>query len=228
MAGSKSIWTFVLASLLMVSGVVVSETLRPQHSMADMKPRLVLAEMVPPSFGVWREVHSMQPVMPDPTVQAIIDTTYSDVLTRVYANDQGQIIMLTIAYGKDQNSEATAAHRPEFCYTGQGFSIKNNGVHKTRLEKHALTVQQLVGTRQGYVEPITYWVTLAERATLPGLGRKVEQLRFGLQGQIADGMLIRISSPGGDLIKAYELHSKFIRDLEQQIPLASRARFFGI
>jgi EpsI family protein len=223
----KSWVAFVLAALLMLGGVAASEALKPRQSMADMKPKLVLAELVPPSFGVWREVRSMQPVMPDPTVQAIIDMTYSEVLARAYVNDLGQVVMLTIAYGKDQNSEATAAHRPEFCYTGQGFSIKNKGVHEAQLATHALEVQQLVGTKQGYVEPISYWVTLAESATLPGLGRKLAQLRYGLQGQVADGMLVRVSSPNRDLDKAYELHDRFIRDLEQQIPISFRARFFG-
>lgn len=227
MIARKSIGTFILAALLMVGGVAVSEKLKPRRSMADMKPKLVLAELVPTSFGSWREVKTMQPVMPDPTVQAIIDMTYSDVLARAYVNDQGQMVMLTIAYGKDQNSEATAAHRPEFCYTGQGFSIQRQGIHEARLANHSLAVQQLVGRRQGYVEPISYWVTLAESATLPGLGRKLAQLRYGLQGQVADGMLVRVSSPNRDLVKAYELHDAFIRDLEQQIPVSFRARFFG-
>lgn len=227
MFGRKSTGVFVLAALLMLGGVFASEALKPRQSMADMKPKLVLADLIPPSFGAWREVKSMRLVMPDPTVQAIIDTTYSDVLARAYVNDAGQTVMLTIAYGKDQNSEATAAHRPEFCYTGQGFTIQNNGVHEAKLAQHALAVQQLVGTKQGYVEPISYWVTLAESATLPGLGRKLAQLRYGLQGQVADGMLVRVSSPNRDLEKAYELHEVFIRDLEQQIPVSFRARFFG-
>ena len=93
----KSWVAFGLAALLMLGGVAASEALKPRQSMADMKPKLVLAELVPPSFGVWREVRSMQPVMPDPTVQAIIDMTYSEVLARAYVNDLGQVVMLTIA-----------------------------------------------------------------------------------------------------------------------------------
>lgn len=227
MMDRKSILPFVLVTLLMLGGVGASEALKPRASMADMKPKLVLAELVPPSFGRWREVKSMQAVLPDPSTQAIIDMTYSDVVTRAYVNDAGQVVMLTIAYGKDQNSEATAAHRPEFCYTGQGFTIKNRGVHVAKLANHSISLQQLVGSKQGYVEPISYWVTLAESATLPGLGRKLAQLRYGLQGMVADGMLVRISSPDGDLERAYQLHDTFIRDLEQQIPDVFRARFFG-
>ena len=33
-------------------------------------------------------------------------------------------------------------------------------------------MRQLVGIRDNYTEQISYWVTLDDRATLPGLGRK--------------------------------------------------------
>ena len=35
-----------------------------------------------------------------------------------------------------------------------------------------------------------YWVTLDESAALPGVSRKFQQIRYGLQGKIPDGMLV--------------------------------------
>lgn len=222
------LWPLVLASLLMVGGVLAAEAMRPRHSLADSKPALVLEQLVPSAFGEWKEVPSMRPVLPDPTVQAVLDSAYSQVLARVYQNGKGQLVMLTIAYGKDQNSESTAAHRPEFCYTGQGFTVKDQGIHQATMGNgHQLTMRHLVGYRDTYVEPISYWVTLDEQATLPGVGRKLAQLSYGLRGQIADGMLVRVSTPNKDLEQAYGLHDRFIRELEQQVPPEFRARFFG-
>ena len=163
----------------------------------------------------------------DQMVQAVLDATYSQTLGRTYVNDKGQYVMLSIAYGSDQNSEATAAHRPEFCYTGQGFKVQNLGTHQVSLPGHQLLVRHLVGTRGNQVEPISYWVTLDESATLPGLGRKLAQIRYGLKGMIADGMLVRVSTTGPDLAQAFAVQDQFIRDLQDHLPDSFKPRFFG-
>lgn len=217
----------ILAAVLMLSGAVGGEMLKPREQLAKLKPHLALQALVPAEFAGWRELKAVTPVLPDPTVQAVLDATYSQTLARTYVNAQGEHVMLTIAYGSDQNSEATAAHRPEFCYTGAGFRIKGIGTHEVALGDHQLTVRQLIGTRDRRVEPISYWVTLDEQATLPGLGRKLAQIRYGLKGKIADGMLVRVSTVGQEAGAAYALHDQFIRELRDHVPEAFRARFFG-
>jgi EpsI family protein len=135
--------------------------------------------------------------------------------------------MLTIAYGRDQSSEATAVHRPEFCYGAQGFGIRSEGEAQVALPAGAAVhVQRLVGTLGPRVEPISYWVTLADQATLPGFGRKWAQLRLGLSGVVADGMLVRVSTiDRGEA--PYALQDRFLRDLAQSLPEPLRSRYFG-
>lgn len=227
MAPKNSFVGLALATACMFGAAFCAEALKPTVSLADIRPKIVLDQLIPTQFGVWKEVPSLRPLLPDPTVQKVIDSAYSQTLARGYVNDKGQIVMLTVAYGKDQNSESTAAHRPEFCYTGQGFTVRELGIHQAQMANHALTMRQLVGTRENYVEHISYWVTLDDKATLPGLGRKLAQVRFGLHGQIADGMLVRVSSASRDAQAAERVHDEFIRDLEQTIPSAYRPRFFG-
>lgn len=227
MATKNSFVGLALACACMFGAAYCAEALKPTVSLADIRPKITLDQLIPTQFGTWKEVPSLRPLLPDPTVQKVIDSAYSQTLARGYVNDKGQIVMLTIAYGKDQNSESTAAHRPEFCYTGQGFSIRELGIHQAQLAGHELTMRQLVGTRENYVEHISYWVTLDDKATLPGLGRKLAQMRFGLRGQIADGMLVRVSTASRDAQASERVHDEFIRDLEQQIPSTYRSRFFG-
>ena len=217
----------LVAAALMVGGLAASEALKPRVHLADLKPKLVLKDLVPNNFGDWRELPSVKPIVPDPTVQAMLDSLYSQTLARAYINSKGQIIMLSIAYGSDQNSEATAAHRPEFCYQGSGMTMSTLGTRMISVGSHHVEARQLMGVKDNYTEHIAYWVTLDERTTLPGVGRKLAQLRYGLRGEIADGMLVRVSSPGPDPVEAAQLQDRFVRDLFEQVPRSFQPRIFG-
>jgi len=149
------------------------------------------------------------------------------VLARTYVNARLQRVMLSIAYGNDQSSEATAVHRPEFCYRSQGFAVQDIGQASVPLGTRVLRVQRLLTRLEARIEPISYWVTLDESATLPGLGRKLQQIRYGLGGLIADGMVLRVSSLGQNTTLAFELQDRFVRQLHDAMPPAVRARYFG-
>lgn len=224
---SKLPITALVAASLMVGSLVFSERLKPTVHLADIKPKIVLDRLFPSTFGDWKELPSVRPVIPDPVGQAVIDATYSQTLARTYINSKGEMVMLSVAYGSDQNSEATAAHRPEFCYTGNGFNVKVEGDHLVRLGPRDLRVRHMLAVRGSQNEPVSYWVTLDEAATLPGLGRKLAQLRYGLNGQIADGMLMRVSSIDVNHDQAYALQDRFLRELYEQVPSGFRARVFG-
>jgi EpsI family protein len=222
---SKALW---IGAGLMLAALGLAYALVPRTYTADEKPPMRLEQVVPSQFGQWRVDDSIKPVVADPTLQATLDTYYSQTLARTYVDPQGHRVMLSVAYGKNQNSESTAAHRPEFCYTAQGFSMKNLGSHTISLDGvNQIPVAQLVGTLGARVEPITYWVTLENTPALPGLSRKLQQLRFGLQGKIADGLLVRVSSIGASPQEEYQLHQRFLADWRNATPDSFKPRFFG-
>ena len=70
-------------------------------------------------------------------------------------------------------------------------------------------------------------MTLDEAATLPGVGRKLQQIRYGLQGQIPDGMLVRVSSISPLLDEAFTVQQRFLEQLHAAVPVAVRTRYFG-
>ena len=217
----------VLVAALLALSVPAAEWLRPTHRTSDLKGAIDLASQIPLAFAEWREDKSIIPVLPDPQLQATLDATYSQVLARTYVNNRGQRVMLSIAYGNDQSSEATAVHRPEFCYRAQGFQVRGAGNSTLALPGVALRVQRLVGTLENRIEPITYWVTLDETATLPGFERKLQQLRNGLAGLIADGMVVRLSSVGLSEDRAFELQERFAFELQAALAPRLKARYFG-
>jgi hypothetical protein len=61
-------------------------------------------------------------------------------------------------------------------------------------------------------------MTVGDQLALPGLSRKLAQIRYGLQGQIPDGMLVRISSLDRESERAFALQAAFVADLQQHLP----------
>ncbi|HET8694396.1 MAG: EpsI family protein [Burkholderiales bacterium] len=220
-------WPVVLGVMLMMAAVVAGLVLRPTHFWADAQGQLNLEQMVPKQFGRWHllEVQKLQVV--DPTVEETLKTLYSQTLNRMYEDDQGNLIMVSLAYGANQSSWNTAAHRPEFCYSGQGFEVAPKGIRDIELSNHGIEAVNFVGTRQDRVEAVTYWVTLADSVALPGWRRKLQQLKYGLQGYIVDGMLVRVSSLGSNGAVQFGIQEQFVKDLERAMSPGIRPRFFG-
>ena len=218
------------AALFFLSAAAASASalaLKPRRRASKDFAPIQLETQVPPAFEGWTIDKSLIPILPDPGLQAALDKIYGQVLARTYINAAGQRVMLSIAYGEDQGTDATAAHRPEFCYTAQGFSVVQLGERQVSIGGQPLNVRRLVGSLQSRHEPITYWVTLNDRAVLPGVSRKLEQIRLGLLGQIPDGMLVRVSCITTDDAAAFLVQERFLTALRNTLAPELRARYFG-
>jgi EpsI family protein len=216
-----------LAAVLLLAGLALAEWLKPTRVMADELAPINLEALLPTSFGDWRQVQGGPPVVTDPTIEAKVKQVYSQTLARAYVNSKREVIMLSLAYGKNQNSWNTAAHRPEFCYRSQGYEVVERGPVTLMIDGRPVPAKRLSATRGTELEPITYWVTLHDIASQPGIDRKLQQVKFGLQGMIVDGFLFRISSYGGTEAEQFERHERFARDLEKALPAVYRPRLFG-
>lgn len=219
-------WRALLVALLMLAGAGAAVMARPTKALADQIGIPNLETLLPKKFGNWRVDTSLPTILPSPDVQAQLDKIYNQVLSRTYVNDKGQRIMLSVAYGGDQ-SDGTSAHRPEVCYPAQGFAITSNQVADLQLGGRDLQVRQLMSKLGPRNEPITYWVVVGDEVVTTGIGQKLAQMRYGVRGVIADGMLVRISSIDGDVERGHELQAQFARDLYSSIDPAAATRFFG-
>jgi len=217
----------VFMALLMVSSAALAVALKPSQRLVEELPPLSLEEAIPKSFGDWRIDDSIVPIDPSPDVQASLNAIYSQLLGRTYVNSHGERIMLSIAYGADQSGDGSQVHRPEFCYTAQGFQVMANNVGSLLTQYGTLPVRRLLAVQGRRNEPITYWVTVGDKATLPGIERKMSQLAYGLTGKIPDGMLVRVSSISAQNELAYGLQEKFIRDMLQNMDSKDRLRVAG-
>lgn len=214
----------VLLAMLAAAGLAIAG--KPRAKVADDGPKVNLETLVPRQFGNWRMDQAITPVLPSPEARAMLSKIYNQTLSRTYLNDQGQRIMLSIAYGGDQ-SDSLQLHRPEVCYAAQGFQIlgEAKGVLDTMFG--ALPVKRVEAQQGTRHEPITYWVTVGDKAIHAGIRQKLVQLSYGLTGKVPDGMLVRISSIDGDTKRAYEVQSAFARDLVASLSAESRTRLIG-
>lgn len=218
---------FALVAILMIASALGASALRPTLRMADYGPPVDLQRDVPPQIGDWREEPEGSTLLVNPNVDALVRKTYGQVLNRTYRDPSGYRIMLSIAYGGDQSGDDLQLHRPEFCYLDQGFALLSNAVATIPTSFGALTVRRLVAEQGRRHEPITYWITVGRKATLPGIGRKLAQLSYGLNGKIPDGMLVRVSSVDYVDERSFQMQRIFVNDLLRSVEADFRARLAG-
>ena len=223
----KSLITSIILGILMVSSGVLTMALTPTQRIADQQEKINLEIMIPAKFGDWQIDKSIVPLQVDAETQAKLDKIYNQTLARTYVNSQNERIMLSVAYGGDQ-SDNLAVHKPEVCYYVQGFEIMKILSDELATQYGKLPIKRLLAVKGNRNEPITYWVTVGDKAVLPGFDQKLQQLRYGLTGNVPDGMLVRISSINNDNNEAYQLQTVFIQNLLLAVNAKERIRLIGI
>ena len=217
----------IILGILMVSSGALTKALTPTIKIADQQERINLESMIPSTFGNWRIDQSIIPLQVDAETQAMLDKIYNQTLARTYINSLGERVMLSVAYGGDQ-SDNLAIHKPEVCYYAQGFEIMKNFADELVTQYGKLPIKRLIAVKGNRSEPITYWVTVGNKAVLPGIEEKFQQLRYGLTGNVPDGMLVRVSTIDIDKEKAYRLQTNFIQDMLSAIDAKERIRLTGV
>jgi EpsI family protein len=210
--------------MLMTAGLAVA--MKPTTKVGDSGARIDLETMIPNQFGDWREDTSISVRIVNPEQQVRLSKIYNQTLSRTYVSRGGEHIMLSIAYGGDQ-SDAMQVHKPEVCYPAQGFVLWKAVVGALATQYGALPVKRLITSLGNRREPITYWVTVGDRAVRAGLPQKLAQLAYGLTGKIPDGILVRVSSIDSDDARAYQTQEEFIRSMLASMKADDRIRVAG-
>ena len=214
----------VCCAMLVAAGLSLAMT--PTRKVAEVGEKFDLTTLVPQSFGNWRVDSSVIPIEPSPDLKAVIEKLYQQTLSRSYVNSNGDKVMLSIAYGGDQ-SRSLAVHKPEVCYTAQGFLIVKEGLDEMVSRFGAIPVKRLVAEMGSRTEPITYWITTGDRVTRDGFAWRLTQLRYGLTGAIPDGLLFRVSTISKDDRASYAVQDKFSNDLLTTLDVKDRGRLIG-
>lgn len=217
----------ILIGLLMIAASASAAYLKPTKKLADSMPAVNLEKMIPAQFGEWHADTRVLEQIISPEKKEMLDKIYNQTLTRSYLDGHGTRIMLSIAYGGDQSAEMQV-HRPEVCYTAQGFRVERERMDTLPTKFGSLPIKRLFAVQGSRNEPITYWIRVGDNAiALNGLQQKWTQLRYGLTGKVADGMLVRVSSISRDDKDAYRIQDDFVREMLAAMSKDDRARIAG-
>lgn len=222
-------WTrsIVVAIVLLTIGVVAI-VLRPSINSAMTSPNLETS--VPEQFGDWK-------TLPNPLIQASLSTDgatstdqpYDEIVSRTYVNSQGDVVMLALAYGKNQRQEIKI-HRPELCYPAQGFKVMSLKPAVFHGIESKLTGDNIVGKRmvvygKGTNEVVSYWIRIGDTFSASPWRIRWQIMQEGLQGRMTDGILVRLSqrvSPGTDPARVYEVLEQFAAEMVAATPEKTR------
>jgi EpsI family protein len=218
----------ILLFALMVAAAGLTLLLHPSQLVAEQKTPIDLANMIPRTFGSWREETLSAAQIIDPQQQEYSGEVYSQVLSRSYINANGYRIMLSVAYGKTQRGKQRL-HQPEVCYPAGGFAVNSNRSGKLLTPYGAIPVRRLeTQLNRERSEPITYWAMIGDQVALGSFERKLIEMRYGLQGHIADGLLFRVSSTDSDPEGAFAQQALFVTDVLTALSPAERHRLTGL
>jgi EpsI family protein len=215
-----------LACVAMIAAAALAYVMTPHRLMARTHEGFNIDAHVPRSFGGWAELPGLQAIKPPP--DGLEAEIYNQEVARAYVDKDGHAVMLMIAYGESQ-SDRLQMHHPEVCYSAQGFRVTKPVTTKFDWspDSKPIPLTSLIATREGRIEPISYWMRIGYDVTNSNWARNALKLQYGLRGWIPDGALFRVSTLGVPEDQSLRVQEKFIRDLLNAVPPDTRAFMIG-
>ncbi len=226
--------TIIYISVFMIGARILAIVLSPsQDGVSGLgsgsdEQAYILNEVVPTSFNGWKLDPSINTIQPNEEGD-LKSRIYDQNISRGYRDKNGYLIMLVVAYGRNQ-SDSLQLHRPEVCYVANGFRIVSNEQQDVKLISYfdaSLPSLRLVTVSSYRSEIVTYWTRVGNSLPTSNLSRQYEKLKFGLSGNVPDGVLVRVSSISDEPEAAYKMHDKFINDLIDVIDEKTLKLFIG-
>lgn len=223
----RSLTLPIVLSLIMALTSAVSDHLKPDQFLSSTRPYKKIEPLLAKEFGDWTQLPDAVGVV-NPQQNQLIDKLYSETIFKVYANKNGDRVMLSIAHGKNQ-SDAMQLHTPEICYPAQGFEVKSLTQGQLELAQGTIPVRRMEtshGLRR--FEPITYWSTIGDHVVINSTDKKLHEIRYAFKGYVADGLLFRVSTIDTNTQHAFLVHQRFVEDFLKTLPAPLLKQISGL
>ncbi len=186
---------------------------------------LDLRKMFPDRFDDWRE-DTVAAAFVRPANE-VANRIYQQVLERTFVDSRGRRVMLSVAYGREQ-AASLELHWPEVCYRYAGYAV--HGKHQASIvsDGRSLAVTRMFAELPMRPEPITYWTVLGGQQVPDANTFRLRRLAHAVRREIADGLLVRVSSIDPVAERGFELQAEFIDQLLNAMDPEDRTRIAGI
>ncbi len=218
-----------LVSFFMVACLATAWWLTPHTTWFDHIGKPDFEVVVPQQFGNWVEDNiEDSSLIIDPQQRYALDNIYSQTVGRTYLHKpSGRRIMFSLAYG-DNQTYSKQLHRPESCYSSQGFKIANLHQDKLQVADRPVSVMRMTATIGSRLEQVTYFIRVGDRVISgPASALNYARMRMGLKGYTSDGLLFRVSEVDDDAEKSALLQDQFINDLLLSLSAKQQSMFIG-
>jgi EpsI family protein len=213
----------------MIGSLAAATWLTPRTTWYDKLGKPDYQALVPADFGDWAEDRNAGRalVVPAETTEKL-NTIYSQVVSRIYIHKpSGRRLMLSLAYG-DVQQGVRQLHRPESCYSSQGFTIGPLVLQTIDAAGRRLEVFRMTASAGGRTEQVTYWIRVGDRIiTGPADELNFTRMELGLKGVVADGLLFRVSEIAASATDSDALQDRFIGDLVHAVDPKQLPAFLG-
>lgn len=203
--------------------------LKPHTTWFEHLGRPEFEQVVPRQFGDWVEnTDNAGSFIIDPQQQGALNNLYTQIVTRTYVHrSTGRRIMLSLAYG-DLQTYSKQLHRPEACYSSQGFKIESLHEEQINLGGRPVSVNRMTALAGSRQEQVTYFIRIGDKV-ISGPANALNFARMGMsiKGFIADGLLFRVSELTEDAKASDALQDQFINDLLHALSPAQQAMLIG-
>jgi EpsI family protein len=185
----------LLLGIPLLAAAGAAAALKPRERM-NLLGENKLEDMIPLAFASWEVIPSNAVILPEAREGSLADTLYDQTVSRLYVSKTRRPMMLVIAYGNTQ-SDLLQLHRPEACYTAVGFEISQSRRAEVRVIGDAIIPsRELLATSNDRIEPILYWTRIGDLLPTTGGEQRLMKLQTEMEGFIADGVLVRMSTVG--------------------------------
>jgi EpsI family protein len=218
-----------LAVFFMATCVAFAFWLTPHATWFEHIGNPQFENIVPKQFGDWIEISDATgSAIVDPEQQDALNNLYTQIVGRTYLHKpSGRQVMLSIAYG-DNQTFSKQLHRPESCYSSQGFTIVNLHEEELKTSSFPISVRRMTASRSSTLEQVTYFIRIGDKVISgPPSALNYARMGMGLKGYIADGLLFRVSEVSDDAKLSSQLNDQFINDLLKVTNPKQRAMLIG-
>lgn len=166
-----------------------------------------LDEVLPDKIGRWSFVSNSGLVVPpeDQLSRAL----YSQLLTRVYAAEDGSSMMVLVAQSGSQTG-ILQIHRPEICYNAGGYGLSDISPRLVKLPWGAIPAMSMAASNGARTEQLVYWTRIGNHMPTSWRAQRLAVAMDNLERKIPDAVMVRVSTISNERREALNSIDEFI------------------